>query len=181
MGPLAAYIFSAMILWIPTSNHTFTGEPVTQITARYEEIAEAVEKVALDPNRTPLFSGDDGRIKTALLLASIASFESQYGRDVVNCKRAGDNGLAWGPWQTHSGKKRTCSSLEVAAGIAYDMIKYSFDHCQRVGLADKLTIYTSGGLCTHERGQASRFRMNRALYWFNKHQKHMTDLVLKHE
>lgn len=190
MGPLATYIFSAMISWVPVSAHTFTGESVDDITARYELIAETVEKTALDPNREPLIPGEDGRIKTALLLASIASFESQYGKDVVTCKRLGDNGVAYGPWQTHIFNRaealRDCKDLGVMAGRAYDMIKTSFDHCQRVELADKLTIYTSGGYCTHSRGEASRYRVNRALYYYNRHQgetislkEHMMDLVDK--
>lgn len=192
MGPLATYIFSAMISWVPISNHTFTGESVEDITARYELIAETVEKAALDPNREPLIEGEDGRIKTALLLASVASFESQFGRDVVSCRRIGDNGVAYGPWQTHiynrAQARKACTDLSVMISIAYDMMKSSFDHCQRVELADKLTIYTSGGYCTHERGEASRFRINRAMFYFNKHQReilslkeHMIDLAVQHE
>lgn len=169
MGPLATYIFAAMISWVPISEHTFTGESVEDITARYELIAETVEKKALDPNHEPLIEGEDGRIKTALLLASVASFESQYGRDVVTCQRLGDKGVAYGPWQTHMYNKaeamQACTDLNVMVDLAYDMIKYSFDHCQRAELADKLTIYTSGGRCTHKRGQASRYRVNRAMYY----------------
>jgi hypothetical protein len=192
MGPLATYIFSAMISWVPLSNHIFTGESVENITARYELIAETVEKTALDPNREPLIVGEDGRIKTALLLASIASFESQYGRDVVSCKRVGDNGVAYGPWQTHiynkNEAKKDCTDLNVMISLAYDMIRSSFDHCQGVVLADKLTIYTSGGRCTHERGQASRYRVNRAMYYYSQHQadtislkEHMIESTCRHE
>jgi hypothetical protein len=192
MGPLATYIFSAMISWIPISEHTFTGESVEDITSRYEMIAETVEKAALDPNREPLITGEDGRIKTALLLASIASFESQFGRDVVTCHRIGDNGVAYGPWQTHLYNRakamEACTDLNVMVSLAYDMIKRSFDHCQRVELLDKLTIYTSGGRCIHERGQSSRYRIGRALWYYNHHQgdtlslkEHMIDWAVQHE
>lgn len=168
MNPLASFVLAAMMAWVPVTDHSYyEAEDKTQ--ARYEEIAQVIEEVALDPAHLPLFDGEDGRIKTALLLASIASTESFYARDAVTCKKSGDNGLAWGPWQTHSGKKRTCSSLIVAAGIAYEMIKTSFDACKGYQLIDRLTLYTSGGLCRND-SWPSRYRMRRALNWYNKHQ-----------
>lgn len=161
---LAFYLFNAMTSWVPESQHSYyEKEEVTD--ARYMNIALAIAEVALDPNQEPLFNGDEGRVQTALVLASIASHESHFSYDVVNCLKAGDNGLAWGPFQTHSGKVRTCASLVEAATIALGMVRNSITHCQTVPTPDKLSIYTNGQC---RRSSASRARMNRALYYYSQ-------------
>ena len=121
---LAWYVLNAMMSWVTESAHAYYEKPAVT-DARYINIALAIAEVALDPNQEPLFDGEDGRLRTALVLASIASHESKFVANVVNCRTSGDNGLAWGPWQTHSGKVITCGDLKTAAGIALGMARHS--------------------------------------------------------
>lgn len=161
---LAFYLFNAMTSWVPESQHSYyEKEAVTD--ARYMDIALAIAEVALDPNQEPLFDGDEGRVQTALVLASIASHESKFVSNIVNCQKSGDHGLAWGAFQTHSNKARTCASLVDATTIALAMARNSLNHCQTMALPDRLSIYTNGQCRS---SSASRARVNRALYYFAK-------------
>jgi len=124
---LASYILSAMISWIPLGNQYERGldghwlrdsrgyyvqEDQAQALARYEATARDIASVALDEDNVPLFRGSDGRVKTALLLAAIASFEGGYHKWVEDgvCNTAifkkdhpheCDGGHAWTNWQIH--------------------------------------------------------------------------------
>src|SRR5262249_12252982 len=93
IATLSAYIVTAMVAWMPLKSHYREAEP--EARSRYEAIAHDIAKVALDDNEVPLFAGEDGRTQTALLLASIASFESQFRADVDLGKARGDNGVSW--------------------------------------------------------------------------------------
>jgi hypothetical protein len=162
---LASYLLSAMTNWVPKSQHAYYEKQ--EITdARYMDIATAIAEVSLDPDQDPLFGGDDGRIKTALVMASVASHESFFNDRVVHCLKAGDHGLAWGSWQTHSGKTRTCRDLKTAATIALGMMRHSIEHCKGRPLADRLSLYTNGQCIA---SYASQVRMNRAIKWYTAH------------
>jgi hypothetical protein len=96
---VAKYIYAAMVSWVPLTNqyerdhvghwlHTPTGlyvqENQEEAQARYEAIAEDVVDVAFDDANPPIFSGDDGRLKTALQLAGIASYEGHFWKWVAD-------------------------------------------------------------------------------------------------
>src|SRR5262249_4293140 len=93
IATLSAYILSAMIAWMPLKVHHREAED--EARARYQAIAQDIAAVALDENEPPLFAGEDGRTQTALLVASIASFESHFRADVDAGKARGDNGISW--------------------------------------------------------------------------------------
>jgi hypothetical protein len=176
MNALVSYIFAAMIYWVPMTDHAYYEKPeVTQ--ARYTEIATTIAEVALDPNTVPLFEGDDGRVKTALLLASVASSEGFFRKDVDSCKVGGDNGLAWGLWQTHANKKKVCSDRKVAATIALDMMRNSLQSCKSFNLMDRMSVYTDGSC--HANWQRSRFKMGRAITWYSKHKPETLTVALE--
>lgn len=172
---LAWYVLNAMMTWVPESNHSYYEKPAVT-DARYINIALAIAEVALDPNQEPFFDGEDGRLRTALVLASIASHESKFVADVVNCRRSGDHGLAWGPWQTHSGKAKTCGDLKEAVSIALGMARHSILVCKAQGypLLEQLSVYTNGH-CT--RSSSSRDRMGRGLAWFDKNKFDIVEMV----
>ncbi len=161
---LANYVMIAMMAWVPLSDHAYY-EKEEQTLERYQDIAFTIAEVASE--RDPLFQGENGVIKTALLLASIASTEGVFRKDVDTCKVGGDFGMAWGLWQTHYSKYLTCSDRKVAANIAFDMIEDSFKWCKRYPMLDHLAIYTDGKCSRNQ--QRSRFRMSRALDWYEKH------------
>ena len=69
------WLVAAMFAWTPAHEVD---------RARFTEIASDIAAVVYDPEEEPLFSGEDGRAKTALLLASIAAHESTFREDVEN-------------------------------------------------------------------------------------------------
>lgn len=167
MNIFVSYILAAMVSWVPISDHAYY-EKAEITTARYNEIATTIVEATMDPNRAPLFEGDDGRIKTALLMASIASSEGFFRKDIDTCTKGGDNGLAWGLWQTHANKKIVCSNRAAAINIALDMVKNSMTTCQGLPLLDRMSVYTDGAC--HINWSRSRFKMHRAMSWHTKHQ-----------
>lgn len=161
---LSSYIFSAMVSWVPLTDHSFLNESVETTAARYHSIANTIAEVSI--SEPPLFAGADAEVKTALILGSIASSESFFRADVDSCKKGGDNGLAWGDWQTHAPKKLVCSSRVAAAKIALQMIRNSFNVCKNYKLVDQLSVYTDGS-CKADWWR-SRYKMNRAINYLKK-------------
>ena len=79
---VAAWIYLAMSLWV---------HPRDQDEHRYYEIAHDIVAAA---EEHPLYTGPDAVAKTALLIASVASFESQFRADVDDGRVTGDKGAA---------------------------------------------------------------------------------------
>ena len=127
---VTSYILTAMLSWVPLRNQIerthdgrwihdsrgYVTEDPGEARARYERIASDIVSVAYSEDNPPLFKGNDGRLKTALILASIASFEGGYHKWVENgdCNspefqarqpkdrpRECDGGSAWSDWQIH--------------------------------------------------------------------------------
>jgi len=175
---LVIYLTTAMSAWVPMPNHGYyEGLGMTQI--RYSEIATTIAVAVLDENQTPIFNDEDdlsNRVKTGLLLASIAAYESSFKKDVDSCKEGGDHGLAWGIWQTHANKNKVCADRAVAVQVALRMIETSFRNCKNRNINDRLSIYTDG-IC-HTNWRRSRSRVERALSW---HKKHKAELLVNNE
>ena len=169
---LAAYLLTAMISWMPTKVHHREGEAVA--LARYESIATDIAKVALDENEIPLFAGEDGRTQTALLVASIASYESHFRADVDEGRARGDKGISWCIMQIQvhgktlegwSGKDLIDDRAKcLAAGL--HLVRESFTMCKSMALRHKLSGYTSGR-CSDD--PASEARIGRAVKWMKEH------------
>jgi hypothetical protein len=164
---LMNYILTAMVSWVPVADHGYY-EKQEETMVRYTDIATTIVDVAMDPENEPLFSGEDGRVKTALLMASVASSEGFFRKDVDTCKIGGDNGRAWGLWQTHAPKKKVCADRKVAATVALEMMKQSFTACKSLPLVDRMSVYTDGQCRTN--WKRSRFKMDRAMKWFATHE-----------
>jgi len=137
---LSAYILSFMLWAVPVREHWRENPAV--VTARYEAFADVIVDVAFDPNVVPI-EGD--RLFTAVLLASVASFESVYRRDIMNCERPGLGG-ALGPFQHEHprARERVCDSWEQATRFALKMLHDSWRVCQRFDLRDRVSFYTDG-------------------------------------
>jgi len=100
---LTSYLLAAMTSWMPVHEHAH-GEAPEATQARYAAIAQDVAEIALDPDEQPLFEGEDGRVKTALLLLAVAFHESNYRGeiDAGRCKPYEcDHGKAFSIWQLH--------------------------------------------------------------------------------
>src|SRR4051812_20815202 len=105
---LATWVFLAIGTWVPPHHQTAAWrEPEAAAAGRYYDFAEDVARVALAPDEPPLREladdqedDDQARARTALLLASVATFESAMAARVIDCRILGPGG-AGGPFQTH--------------------------------------------------------------------------------
>jgi hypothetical protein len=172
IATLSAYIVTAMVAWMPLKVHYREGEAAAR--ERYEAIARDIATVALDEAETPLFAGEDGRTQTALLVASIASYESYFRADVDNGKARGDHGVSWCLMQVqvHGKTAEGWTGEEliqdrtrcIRAGL--HRIRQSFTWCKHLPLRHKLSGYTVG-TCTAD--TASESRIGRAIKWMKEH------------
>ena len=150
--------------------HHSSVEPVEETEARYEEIANAIVDVATEDGF--LFEKERGE-RTALVLASIADAESHFTKSVFSCAIGGDkdklgNYQAWGLWQTHSAKERTCANgVRSQARMGLTHVKNSINHCRGYAPSDFLGIYTDGH-CSRG-NKRSAWRWNRAVAYETKH------------
>jgi hypothetical protein len=113
MEALITYILTAMLTWCPVASYYVPyGETEEQATTRMKVVAEDIVTVAMDSSEPPVFSGPSGRLKTALLEASIGSFETSFQKfvDEGKCNAPGfhadrrgncDGGTAFTFWQIH--------------------------------------------------------------------------------
>ena len=172
---LIFWFVSLMVRWVAS-----TYSPAVQPEAervRFEAIAADAVAVAFDPTEKPLFQGPLGRTKTAMLLLSVASFESRFEADVESGVRRGDSGRSWCLMQINIGSGRIAldgdgykypKGTEGWAGkdlvgeknrpdcfrIALHIARKSYQGC------GNLSVYTSGR-CDKE-SRAARYRETRA-------------------
>lgn len=178
---MVSWLLSAMVAWVPMAAHDFY-QPRAATEETYRRIAEEVVEVVLEEE--PLFpdgDGQEGRAQTALLLAAVASYESQYNAVVARggSVRRGDNdnGAAVGPWQTHPyapllpegwGRGDLAEDGHKAAAFALRMMRESFRACAALPVVDRLGWYAEGGAGCRP-GLKSRWRVGRALRWWKAH------------
>jgi hypothetical protein len=118
--PLAAYVEKAMRTWAPPDS----------LSADYEEIAVQIAVTALDEE--PVWDWDTTRARTAILLASLAFWESRFRAYVDSgaCNEKGfakhsklaylgtcDGGWAHSIWQIHP--MRLCTSKDTSGYCVY--------------------------------------------------------------
>ncbi len=166
--PLAKYLLVFLQSAVPVADHSYYEKSeVTQ--ARYESIADTIAEVSLE---APVFKDDVSGVKTALLLGSIATFESSLKAEIDTCAKGGDIDKAgvthaWTLWQLHAPKEKACASRLAGARIARETIRISFKACAKEEMLDRLSGYTDG--TCHSKWNRSRHRMWRAMNWFEKH------------
>jgi hypothetical protein len=135
--------------------------------ARYTEIASDLASVVYDPAEEPLYSGEGGRARTALLLASIAAHESTFRADVEDGRARGDGGTSWCFMQLHIGSGKTVEGwtgqdvtadrkLCFRAGL--HIARESFRMCKGLPANEMLSAYASGqcGRSVESRAMTSR-------------------------
>jgi hypothetical protein len=176
MDSLVAYLVAAMVGWVPVYAQP-DHETRDEVIDRYESIARDAATVALDPDETPLFDGPDGRARTALLMLSVASFESGYRKRVDDGRGRGDNGHSFCLMQIRVG---TGATREGWTGpdlvedrtrcfrAALHILRTSFGICHSAPLEDRLSAYASGS-CTAGT-EASKKRILRARNWSATHE-----------
>lgn len=161
---VTTWLVGAMIAWMPPQRDADR--------VRYESIAKDMVAVAYDPNEAPVFTGDAGRAKTALLMASIASLESGYRADVDDGRTTGDHGQSFCLMQVRVVGKTAegwtgrdlVSDRKKCFRAALKRIRISFEWCKDHAVDDRLSGYTVGTCRDGE--PLSRNRVGRAkVYW----------------
>lgn len=174
---VVAWLVHLMMLWAPPEHRSKTyipdaKETTEQATQRYLQIAQDVVEVAYDPNEAPLLSMKDeekARAHSALLMLSIALFESGLRRDVdfgLGKQGRGDAGRSWCLMQVHLGEGKVPDSDPVVGSwtgkdlvadrkkcfrAAMRMIRRSFTACSSNPFQLRLAGYASGSC---EKGHA---------------------------
>jgi hypothetical protein len=179
MNALIAYLIAAMVTWSPPADHDYYASREETLD-RYAAIAHDIATVALDPAEAPLFGGPQGRAQTALLVASVAFYESGgYRRDVdfgIGKKARGDSGRSWCLMQINLGEGATLESWtgrdlvaerQKCLRVGLRRMRDSFAMCKELPFMDRLSGYTTGR-CT-EGDDYSHRRMRRALDWWTSH------------
>jgi hypothetical protein len=176
MESLVAYLTTAMVSWVPLYAH-HSAETQDDAQARYESIARDAATVAFDENETPLFgSGADARAQTALLMLSVASFESAYRKSVDDGVGRGDGGRSYCLMQVSVGNGVTREGWTGAQLIedrtrcfrsALHVLQLSFGMCHSYPLEDRLAAYATGH-CFLD-ASISRSRIDRARRWWWAH------------
>lgn len=174
---LIAWVAGAMLRWVlPETQHEAER-------ARYEQIASDAVEVAFDPAEPPIFAGPGGRVRTAVLMLSIASYESAFAKDVEEGKRRGDMGASWCHMQINLGVGRIVlegdewrwptkpdegfsgSDLvrdrQLCFRVGLHMMRHSYKRCRN------LSIYTSGK-CQQDEPKAGA-RMKRSIDMLKKY------------
>jgi hypothetical protein len=163
---VTTWLVGAMIAWVPPLHDSDR--------VRYESIAKDLVAVAFDAQEQPVFTGDGGRAKTALLMASIASVESGDRADVDDGRVTGDHGRSFCLMQVQvvgktaegwTGQDLT-SDRKKCFRAALKRIRISFDWCKDHAIEDRLAGYTSG-LC-RDGEQLARNRFWRARNYWSK-------------
>ncbi|MGH7270855.1 MAG: hypothetical protein ACREJ3_10535 [Polyangiaceae bacterium] len=175
MNALVAYLVSAMMGWVPLRMHA-PLESRDDARARYESIAEDAAAIAMDPEEAPLFGGSDGRLRTALLMLSVASYESGYRKKVDDGRRLGDGGHSFCLMQIRVGRGVTLEGWTgwdlirdrqrcFRAGLR--ILRTSFGTCRAFPMDDRVSAYVTGHCL--EDSAISRSRMYRARAWRESH------------
>jgi len=161
---VTTWLVGAMVAWVPMQRDVDR--------ARYESIASDIAAVALDGTEEPVFAGEVGREKTALLMAAIASLESGYRADVDDGRTTGDHGQSFCVMQVRvlgkTGEGWTGPDLIadrkkcLRAGL--HRIRTSFTWCKDHAVDDRLAGYTVGTCRDNE--HLSRDRVQRAKAYF---------------
>ncbi len=160
------WLVAAMFAWTPAHEVD---------RARFTEIASDLAAVVYDPEEQPLFSGEDGRAKTALLLASIAAHESTFREDVENGKARGDGGSSWCFMQLHIGAGKTVegwtggeltSDRRLCFRAGLHVARESFRMCTAFPVNEKLSAYASGQC---GRSAVSRAMVSRPIAYIQHH------------
>lgn len=172
------YLMAAMTAWCPPSDHRFylrhtdmTDEQRDTYTiARYKSIAQDVEGVVEEVK--PLFGGPKGKLRTALLVLSIASYESgEFREDVDNTDGTGDHGNAHCIMQIEYPLRdgETMKDRKDCIRIGIERARESMKACPNSRLEDKLSVYARGK-CDDEWGSRnSRMKMKRAMKFLTEH------------
>jgi len=175
MQNLVTYLVTAMLSWVPLHAHA-PVESADDARGRYESIARDVAAVVLDGGEEPLFGGSSGRSETAILMLSVASFESSFRKSVDEGRGRGDKGRSYCLMQIHVGAGTTSEgwsgpdlveNRQWCFRAALHMLRGSFGACHKLSVEDRLSAYATGRCLPNV--EISRSRVGRARAFWESH------------
>ena len=174
--PFIEYTFTAMKEWVPPISQCYWSPNKDKyqacqdaIAAHHRDIAKTIVEVMTDPTTALPIAGDNNQVKSALLMASIASYESHFSKNADTCtgNGVGDYGISFGLWQTQTPRSTTCNNRASALRHAIRIVNISFEYCKQYPLRDRLAAYACGRC---DCGQVdSEKKFNRAMKYLEKH------------
>jgi hypothetical protein len=177
---LAGWMMSVLVSLSPLNMKTYQAadtETVVEKKERLESMAHDIVEVVFDDAETPLFHGTNGRLKSAVFVATWASHESGAFRKGVELgSNRGDRGTSWCIMQLHIGNKKTVEGWTgkeliedrkkcIRAG--YHAMQRSLAACHGVPERDAMAAYASGK-CDAGVGLAQR-RYDQSLRLYTKY------------
>jgi hypothetical protein len=175
MEGLISYLIAAMMTWVPLHSHVRFEAPEDTL-ARYTSIAHDAASVALDQAESPLFDGPEGRTRTALLILSVASYESYFVKSIDDGFGRGDHGSSYCLMQVRVGSGTTREGWS-GADLVHDrtlcfraalhILQASFDACRSLPMDDRVSAYATGHCFRN--AHVSRTRVDRARAWWMAH------------
>jgi len=175
MESLVTYLVAAMLSWVPLYAHA-PHESAADARVRYESIARDVAAVVLDGGEQPLFGGASGRAETAVLMLSVASYESSFRKSVDDGTGRGDHGLSYCLMQIRVGDGATAEgwsgpelieNRKLCFRAALHMLRGSFGVCRKLAVEDRLSAYATGRCLPDV--EISRSRVGRARAFWETH------------
>jgi hypothetical protein len=175
MESLVTYLVAAMVAWVPLYVHPQT-ESSADVRARYESIARDLSSVVLDDSEPPLFDGPNAKARTALLMLSVASFESALRKTVDDGVVRGDGGRSYCLMQIRVGTGVTregwtgpqlIADRKRCFRAALHMLRSSFNMCHSYPVEDRVSVYATGH-CMLD-APISRSRVVRARRYWDLH------------
>ena len=157
---MSTWILSLMLLLQPPG--------ITPWSGGYEQTAETIAKVA---QADPVFAGEHGADRTAVLLVALGWFESRFRPDAV-----GDNGRSLCMLQVGESnlkalggtREAMLTDLSTCLHAGLKMIRASFAVCGANPLEERLGHYAAGGPGCRGVNE-SRHRVGLAMRLFRDH------------
>lgn len=156
---LATFLLVTMLAW---------RAPTLPELPYFEEVAHDVADVAMDPKEAPVFAGPLGRERTALLLLSIAFYESGgFARDVDQGRKLGDGGRSHCLMQVWLRKGESVPTRGACMRLGLSRVRESFALCHAQSSRDWLGGYVRGHCGPGD--EVARRRWDRARSWWTGH------------
>lgn len=175
---MTAWLLSLMMTTLPPGRTLprDAAESAEEGRIRYQEIAEAITAVALDPEEPKVFK-DPAR--TAALMLAVSYYESSWRKDVdlgIGTFARGDGGASWCMMQIHLGRTPTATGIDGWTGpelvasrercfrAGLHALRRSINACRSKPTLEWLNAYASG-TCARGRVESSK-RMGLAMRWY---------------
>lgn len=116
-------------------HRTDIDEPLKERALRLKRIADAVNHVSKTTDE-------------AALLLTVGRYESGFARSVGKGDRTGDDGKAWGYWQSWDSDAR--GPVEVQAEYAIEHLRKAGNYCSARGhdwVSGAVSLYATGSTC----------------------------------